>query len=154
MNVLCVVDRSNLQVLLNVLCVAERSNLQVLLNVLCVAERSNLQVLLNVLCVAERSNLQVLSNVLCVAERSNLQVLYDDLLDGYNPNVRPVLHNTHSVQIHANMKMQQIISMVRDTLVLKKSSIYLTSGNLYVFYLWIEFLSFFSLNYINIPKIK
>ena len=52
---------------------------------------------------------------LYVTERSNLQVLYDDLLDGYNPNVRPVLHNTHSVQIHANMKMQQIISMVRNT---------------------------------------
>ena len=31
---LCVVDRSNLQVLLNVLCVTDRSNLQVLLNVL------------------------------------------------------------------------------------------------------------------------
>ena len=51
---------------------------------------------------------------LYVVEKSNLQVLYDDLLDGYNPNVRPVLHNTHSVQVHANMKMQQIISMVRN----------------------------------------
>ena len=51
---------------------------------------------------------------LYVVERSNLQVLYDDLLDGYSPNVRPVLHNTQFVQVHANMKMQQIISMVRN----------------------------------------
>ena len=42
----------------------------------------------------------------------NLQVLYDELMEGYNPGIRPVLRSSDTVQVRANLKMQQIISLV------------------------------------------
>ena len=43
---------------------------------------------------------------------SNLQVLYDELMEGYNPGIRPVLKSSDTVQVQANLKTQQIISLV------------------------------------------